>query len=364
MRLCIISNIDRNTIQHMAPVPHGGARTMGLGPDIIDFSASVNPLGMHPAVRETLAGSLDTAVEYPDANAAALESALAGYVGTAPDLVVAGNGATEIIHNICRMVAGSPVLVPAPTFGEYAAAARLCGSSVEHFHTMDLSEDAPRFAEAIPKGGCVFVCNPANPTGRLAPSGTILEIVKAAADASSVVVVDECFVEMTPGRNESVARQTALRDNLIVLRSMTKSFGLAGLRVGYAVADPAVSSRLRDLRATWSLNALAQVAGTEALKHTGHIAEALSLISDEVPYLSGVMDGAAGIHPYETDTNYILARTDAEASTVQGRLLKHGMLVRDCSSFEGLDSHHIRVSVRTRRENTILAGRLPKSCRA
>ena len=262
------------------------------------------------------------------------------------------------------MVAGSPVLVPAPTFGEYAAAARLCGSSVEHFPTMDMSDDAPRFAEVIPKGGCVFVCNPANPTGRLTPAGTILEIVKAAADASSVVVVDECFIEMTPGRDESVARQAALHGNLIVLRSMTKSFGLAGLRVGYAMADPGTSGRLRDLRATWSVNALAQVAGTEALRHAGHITKALSLISEEVPYLTDIMDGAAGIRPYETDTNYILARTDAESSTVQGRLLKHNMLVRDCSSFEGLDNHHIRVSVRTRRENTILAGRLPKSCRA
>ena len=337
---------------------------MGLGPDIIDFSASVNPLGMYPAVREALAKSLDAAAEYPDANATVLESALAGYVGTSPDRTVAGNGATEIIHNICRMVAGSPALVPAPTFGEYAAAARLCGSSVEHFPTMNLSEDAQRFAEAVPEGGCVFVCNPANPTGRLAPAGTILEIVKAAADASSVVVVDECFIEMTPDRDESVARQAALHDNLIVLRSMTKSFGLAGLRVGYAMADPATSGMLRDLRAAWSVNALAQVAGTEALRHAGHIAKALSLVSEEVPYLADIMDGAAGIHPYETDANYILARTDAESSTVQGRLLKHNMLVRDCSSFEGLDNHHIRVSVRTRRENTILAGRLPESCRA
>lgn len=337
---------------------------MGLGPDIIDFSASVNPLGMHPSVREALAGSLDVAAEYPDANAAALESALAGYAGTSPDRVVAGNGATEIIHNVCRMVAGSPVLVPAPTFGEYAAAARLCGSNIERFPTMNLSEDAQRFAEAVPGGGCVFVCNPANPTGRLTPAGTVLEIVKAAADAGSVVVVDECFIEMTPGRDESVAGRAGLHDNLIILRSMTKSFGLAGLRVGYAVAAPAASGRLRDLRAAWSVNALAQVAGTEALRHAGHIAEALSLISEEVPYLTGIMEGAAGIHPYETDANYILARTDAESSTVQGRLLKHDVLVRDCSSFEGLDNHHIRVSVRTRRENTILAGRLPESCRA
>lgn len=347
----------------MGSTPHGGARTMGLGPDVVDFSASINPLGMHPAVRKVLAGSLDDAVEYPDANAVRLEEALAAYAGTDPEMVVAGNGATEIIHNLCRRLAGSPVVVPAPTFGEYAAAARLCGSRVKSFRTMDMAADTVAFAEAIPKDGCAFVCNPANPSGRLIPGQAITEMAKAAADASAVIVVDECFIEMTPGRNESVAGRASRHPNMVVLRSMTKSFGLAGLRAGYCIANPAISDALRSLRAPWSVNALAQAAGIEALKHPGHIRDALEVVSRETPYLRGAMLEAGGMHPYDTDTNYILAKVQGRSADIQRRLLRQGVLVRDCADFEGLGDNHIRVSVRTRWENTILADAIAESCR-
>lgn len=347
----------------MGTEPHGGARSMGLGPHTLDFSASVNPLGMHPAVRDALVRGVDTYSEYPDADARELESAISTYLGISPDAVTAGNGSTEIIHNVCRRMSGAPIMIASPAFGEYQAAATLCGSPVSLHHTMDVESDAPALARAIPRNGCMFLGNPANPSGRLTPAGVVLDLAETAADVSCVMVVDECFAEMTPGRNESVARLAARHNNIIVLRSMTKSFGLAGLRVGYAVSGPDTAAALRRLRVPWSVNAPAQIAGLEALKHTEHIDMALDIIRHQAPRMADTMRNVPGMEPHPTDANYILVRTRMPPAAIQERLLGRNVLVRDCSSFPGLDSH-IRVAVKTQRENTILADCMEETCRA
>ena len=202
---------------------HGGARTMGLGGDILDFSTSVNPLGMHHMVSGAISAAIPDAADYPDARARALEDAAAAYAGVPAGMVVAGNGATEIIHNICRHTAGRDVLVPSPGFGEYEAAAVLCGSPVSYYDAYP--NDIPH---VMPQNGCIFACNPSNPAGRLLEKSRILETANAAADAGCMLVVDECFIEMTPRRRESVVPYVKEHDNVVVLRSLTKSFGLAG----------------------------------------------------------------------------------------------------------------------------------------
>ena len=336
---------------------HGGARTMGLGPAVLDFSTSINPLGMHPSVRRRILESADDAVDYPDASSRALEEAAAAYAGVPAEMVVAGNGATELIHNICRYVAGRNVAVPSPGFGEYAAAASLCGSAVSSY---------PAYPNGlpghIPPNGCAFVCNPSNPAGALLERCRILEAASAASDAGSMLVVDECFTEMTPGRDESVAPHVGRHGNMVVLRSLTKSFGLAGLRVGYCIADPAISAELRRIRIPWSVNALAQAAGIEALAHPEHLEATRDTIRREVGRLHGAIEGMPGISPRRTDTNYFVARTEAPAPDMVGRLLELNVLVRDCSSF-GM-GHHIRISARTPDKNKILLEALEKSCRA
>lgn len=334
---------------------HGGARTLGLDPSILDFSTSINPLGMPGPVARMLSGAAGHAVDYPDEHARALEYAAAAYAGVSAEMVVAGNGATEIIHNICRYAAGGRVLVPSPGFGEYAAAAELCGSPVGSYEG-----GVP--SGGMPRNGCVFVCNPSNPVGVLTGRHAILEAASEAARAGSMLVVDECFTEMTPGRDESVAPYAERHKNMVVLRSLTKSFGLAGLRAGYGIADPAVSARLRRIRMPWSVNALAQAAGIESLSHPEHLEAARDVIRRETDRLYRAMLDMDGIEPHRTDANYMVARTTDPAPVVVGRLLEQNILVRDCSSF-GMD-HHIRISAKTPDKNKILLDALWNVCRA
>ena len=335
---------------------------MGFGGDIIDFSVSTNPLGVHRAVADTLRGAIREVVEYPDADAVRLESELARYAGVSPQSVVAGNGATEIIHNLCRIMPEGHVLVSAPTFAEYASAAQICHLGVRHVHTIDVAHDAQRFIEAIGGSVCVFVCNPANPAGSVIPKSVVADIISAASDAGAAVLVDECFMEMS-NRNESVLKQVFGHDNVILLRSMTKSFGLAGLRAGYCITHPDTADNLRRIRIPWSVNGMAQTAGIVALQHPEHVQAGKDHAQQEISYIQDAIRHAPGIKLYHTDVNYMLIRTEAQAHIVQRRLLKHNILVRDCSNFEGLDSHHIRIGVRHRREDTILARLLKHTCR-
>lgn len=335
---------------------------MGFGEDIIDFSVSTNPLGIHQAVADVIRDAMREVVEYPDADAVRLESELARYAGVSPQSVVAGNGATEIIHNLCRIMPEGPVLVSAPTFGEYASAAHLCGLGVRHVHTIDVAYDAQGFIEAVDGSVCVFVCNPANPAGSLIPKSVVAQIISAASDANATILVDECFMEMS-SRNESVMGQVSHHDNMILLRSMTKSFGLAGLRAGYCITHPETADKLRRIRIPWSVNGMAQTAGIVALQHPEHVQAGRDHAQQEISYIQDTIRHAPGIKLYHTDANYMLIRTEAQAHIVQRRLLKHNILVRDCSSFEGLDSHHIRIGVKRRREDTILAKLLKHTCR-
>lgn len=342
-------------------VSHGGARSMGFDHNIMDFSVSTNPLGVHQAVADMLKGSIREVIEYPDADAIRLERDLAAYSGVKHQSVVAGNGATEIIHNLCRIIPDGPVLIPAPTFGEYAAAASLCGHDINHMHMIDMGIDSQRFIEGIDGVRCVFVCNPANPAGSAIPKSVVSEMISAASDAGAIILIDECFMEMS-SRNESVMEQAIHHDNVILLRSMTKSFGLAGLRAGYCITHPETAAKLRRLRIPWSVNGVAQAAGVVALQHPEHVKAGREYAQQEIAYMQNRIRHIPGIKIYHTDVNYLLIRTAADAHTVQRRLLKHNILVRDCSNFVGLDSHHIRIGVKRRREDTILADLLNHTC--
>lgn len=327
---------------------------MGLN-DVLDFSTSVNPLGMHHAVRRRILDSIDEATQYPDAAARTLEKNIASYMRVHSDWVVAGNGATEIIHNICRILAGQNTMAPSPGFGEYGVAASLCGSAVS---TYDAYPNG--LPESIPPDCCVFVCNPSNPAGELLNHNNILEMCSEAADVGSTLVVDECFIEMTPGRDESIIPYIREYDNVVVLRSLTKSFGLAGLRVGYCIAGHALSTELRRIRIPWSVNALGQAAAVEALAHQEHLKYTHDVIRREVGKMYHTINDMAGITALHTDANYFVARTRLSAPDIVRRLLNHKILVRDCSSF-GMD-HHIRISVKTHDKNKILLDALKKVC--
>jgi len=343
----------KNAEKH-TQVQHGGPYSIDRqNPKIIDYSSNVNPLGYPKSLGNLGKNWMSKIPVYPDHESTRLRKQLARYLGASPENLVAGNGATEIIYNFCRVVLekNTPVLIPVPTFGEYEAASRLCTSRLKFFKTMNLGKDLTAFVKKIPNRGVVFICNPNNPTGSLTSKDSVLEITKSAKAKNTLVFVDECFIELTQSPHQSVIDKIQRHENLFVLRSLTKSFGLAGLRVGYGVGNRKLVSILAKIKIPWNINGVAQEAAYIALSDRSFLGKTRRLIKTESTFLRDSISRLDGFSCLDTSANFILIKTKKDSGMLQKRLVKKNILIRDCSTFRGLGKNYIRIAVRTRKEN-------------
>ena len=174
-------------------------------------------------------------------------------------------------------------------------------------------------------------------------------------DSTTKILLDECFIELAD-RQETLLKLVDGHDNLVVLRSLTKSFGMAGLRAGYSVSNPALAAQLSSLKVPWNVNGLAQAAGVAALADKKHVVKARALVKKERAFLLEKIGRMTSFTPVKSDANYLLVQLKSGDSTqFRDRLLKKtGVLVRDCSTFTGMGSRHVRIAVKTHKENRTL----------
>ncbi len=353
-----------SSIANHKTVAHGGIYSAGLkfDPKILDFSSNVNPLGFPPKIKNELKKNSALFSIYPDSDSTKLRNGLEKHTGIPKDQIIVGNGATEIIYNFCKAFLNKRnVLIPIPTFGEYASAARLHGAKISYFKTMNLNEDIDGFVKAISKNQCIFVCNPNNPTGVLSSQKNMLKILDASRDNSSLVFVDECFIELASNPKESIASKLSRYDNLFVLRSMTKSFGLAGLRVGYGLGSKNLIEILNRIKIPWNVSGIAQEVAVKALSSKSHLEKTRKVIKKERRFLKDSISKIRGFQCHDSDSNFILIKSKIRSRQLQKKLLKKNILVRDCSSFEELGDKFIRIAVRTHGENQRLVKELRKA---
>jgi threonine-phosphate decarboxylase len=349
---------------------HGGnvfavARQLGVPPEeILDFSASINPLGPPPGMREAVAAAFDRLVHYPDSDCTELTAALACRHGVEPSNACVANGSTELIFLLPRLLPLGRALLVAPTFSEYARALTQAGWGCDRFvlspdDGFSLPLDALR--RELAKGyGLLFLCNPGNPTGRLYVRSEVAALLDLCREAGTLLVLDEAFMDFC---EEGSAKDLVVAGGAgVVLRSMTKFYAMPGLRLGYALASAPLVERLAALRPPWSVGTLAQAAGLSALADGGHAARTLDCVAVERAFLAVGLAALPGVRLYPGAANYLLARLDGglAAAELQNRLIKERILVRDCANFAGLDGRFFRVAVRTREENGWLLAALGK----
>ncbi|MGQ0377115.1 MAG: threonine-phosphate decarboxylase CobD [Nitrososphaerota archaeon] len=336
------------------PVKHGGLYSVkNTDSSVTDFSSNISPLGFPPLVKKAIKKEIQSLDVYPDSDSTKLRSHLEWYTGISKNQIVVGNGATEIIYNFCNAFLGkkTPILIPVPTFGEYEAACKLAGCKVSFFKTMNLNDSLDGFIKIIPKNGCVFLCNPNNPTGVLIPKSKMLEIIKNAKKKNTLVFIDECFIELVSSSNESVVKVIKKFDNLFVLRSLTKSFGLAGIRVGYGLGRRRMISVLNKIKIPWNVSGLAQKAASAALCHSFYLDKTRNLIKKESKYLSDSIAKMSNFSCHSSATNFILIKSKIKSKTLQKKLIAKKILIRDCSNFRGLNDQYIRIAVKSHKEN-------------
>jgi histidinol-phosphate aminotransferase len=343
----------RRPILSVPPVVHGAPdfaelRGLGLDPDdVLDFSANTNPYGPSPAVRAALANvPLD---RYPDRASLALRQALAGALDLAGESVTVGNGASELIFlaALAFVRPGDGVVVLGPTYGEYARAARLMGGHV----TLWVSRAEDEFRPDLAAVACalerlrprvVFLCNPNNPTGAVLSFESVAGLVRRFPAA--LFVVDEAYQPFAVGWASALRCRA---DNVLVVRSMTKDYGLAGLRLGYALGPASLVEPLLRVQPPWSVNALAQAAGVAALGDPAHRERSFQRLREDKEALVAALE-QLGLAPVPSAVPFFVVRVGDGAAFRQA-LLARRILVRDCASF-GLPEH-VRISTRRPEEN-------------
>jgi len=360
-----ILRLARKEMRDLKPCVHGGEvwevmNMLGLKrEEILDFSANVNPLGPSPLVLESIKNNLAYISYYPDLDCTSLKEAITKYLGGInEDNVVLGNGSTELIHLFAEVFLerGDLSLIPAPTFGEYEKAVRKMGGRPKHIRLgRDFHIDLAAFLREMEGAKIVFLCNPNNPTSMLMSRKSLLKIVEKAFEGETLVFLDESFIEFVDEKERfSLVSEVENYPNLFVLRSFTKIFGLAGLRVGYGVAHSEVANLLFRTKVPWNINCLAQAAAIAALNDDEYLRRTWKLIKSERAFLLRELREINGFKVFPAHANFILVDirdSGLTAAELKERLLKYGILIRDCSSFRGLGEYYIRIAVRTRREN-------------
>src|SRR5919202_2673349 len=343
---------------------HGGIYSVDPKLVRVDFSSNVSPLGISNRVLASVKGQLSSiSSSYPDPECLELKRNILNYLdsGLSLDCICVGNGATDIIHDFAKSFVRNKALIPAPTFCEYEVASNRAGANVMLVPLKKMRLDPEALIEKSKKQDAVFLCNPNNPTG-LIGTNDIKKVVER-LDSSTKILVDESFIELVDDHNRAYSFIDKVKefDNLVVLRSFTKSFALAGLRVGYCVSNPKLAKQIAANRISWNVNGVAQLAAIVALNDAKHISKATRLIKKERRFMhSYIEDRLHNFVAYRSDVNYFLIRLKGEYSTKLRDLMlaRRGVLVRDCSTFNGMANRYIRVAVKTHGQNLLLLNAL------
>ena len=340
----------KRDIARLKTCPHGGInhaelKALGLSLDeVLDFSVSSNPFMPPPGIKETLR---TIAIEqYPDSEATELRQRLTASLGVPPENILAGSGTTELIRLIALTYfrKGDPVLILEPTYGEYEIACRIAGTRLVKHWLKEEDNFTPKIEDVTdlikkhhPRG--VFICNPNNPTGKYLSRREIETVLDTTGD--SLLILDEAYIAFVEESWNSV--DLTAQGNVIILRSMTKEYGLPGLRLGYAVAHREIIDSLRRVCPPWNVNIIAQKVGVAVLGNGDYLEQSLWQIREAKRFLTGELS-RLGFKVLPSDANYFLMKV-GNARQFRNSLLKHGILVRDGTSF-GLPEY-VRIAPRT-----------------
>lgn len=336
---------------------HGGIYSARSYDVRIDFSSNINPLGISRKVLTKLKKDLPRlSLNYPDPECLDLKECLVRYMNErlSSDQICIGNGATELIDIFAKSFGKTEVVIPSPTFCEYELASRRVGARVKFLPLSNWEINADSILEMAKKANALYLCNPNNPTGILS-NREIKKIVEESND-STKILLDESFIELTDGftKHSSFIGKINEFPNLVILRSLTKSHGLAGLRLGFSISNSKLTGKMTSNRISWNVNALAQLAGIVALNDKVHLTRSRKIISRERKFMfAEILRRLKSFSTIRSDVNFYLLDIHGRNSvTLRDYFLrKSRILVRDCSTFRGLGKKFIRVAVKNRNQN-------------
>lgn len=334
--------------------PHGGE--VYSRPVELDFSANINPFGTPQGVLDAVSASLPLLRQYPDPYCRELVAAIAAYEGVPQSTILCGNGAAELIFSFCQAIKPKKAMVLSPCFSEYETALKSVGCQVDHYFLK--SEDnfalTAEFMDTLSSwdGDLLMLCNPNNPTGQIIDSKLLNTIADLCAQKDVFLFVDECFLDLTES-SEGLSLKNRLSEmkNLLLLKAFTKSYGMAGLRLGYCLSgNPELLKAMGETTQAWNVSIPAQMAGVAALKEREFLRKANELIHQERKKQMDALQ-TLGFRVIPSRTNYILFHSDRE---LREPLLERGIQIRSCANYYGLGAGWYRIAVKLPEENARL----------
>jgi len=330
--------------------------------NIIDFSVNINPFGPPECIRKNWDRFFPFVADYPDPDMAELRAVIAGKENVSPENILIGNGAAELIFIIAAaLLQNEDVLIVEPAFSEYRKA---CEPFSKRISSYVLKEEdnwelnVEELKTALSGKKAVFLCHPNNPTGKVFNREALLEIIQDAKKKHVFVVLDEAFYDFAL-ENVSILNCLSSFSNVIILRSLTKMYAIAGLRLGFLLADETVIRRLKKFQVHWSVNAIGQRAGIEALKDEDYVKKTKRMISQERKRMFEHLH-ELGFVVADSSVNFYLLREQPKKDMLPliRFLLERGIVPRHTYNFNGLSGKYIRLAVKRKEENDRLLSAL------
>ena len=330
---------------------------------MLDFSGPVNFLGPSPKAVEAVKKYAGRIRFYPDPNPVELKTEIAKYLGHGVDAtnIILGNGSIELIYMIAEAFScGFKAVIPVPSFTEYEKAALRVGGEPIFLKLQDnFALDIENVKKAVTEDTrIVSICNPHSPSGTLYTRETVLDLVDFCRKKDVIVSVDENYIEFTKkSQDTTMIGYVKKYKNLFVIRSVTKFYGMPGIRFGYGLATESLIDMLQTVRQPWSINSLASYAVLAAFKDTEFIENTKRTIAKERARFAKMLSEIGGLHVFPSETNFLLVKirnSKFTSTMLKEQMAKESILIRDCSTFVGLGDSYFRVTVRSSRENSKL----------
>lgn len=338
---------------------HGGQGWKLKG--IEDFSHNLNPFGPPEDIAEIMASAATEIGHYPDDSCSVLKDAISVAYGVRADNITVGAGSSDIIRNFPHtfISPGETAVIPSPSFAEYSHQCRIAGADVRRMALEpdnDFRIDRESLGKMIPAAKAVYICNPNNPTGRIEPRKKILEVAKECLDQGTMLFLDETLLELVPNHDDiSCVRYVDKYPNMVIAGSLTKSFAIPGIRIGFGFASPDTVAEMDKVRMTWNVGQVEQTVATVLMgERMDYVKKAAKLMAAE----SSIMNcrlSEIGFSDGNVSDSFFYFRSiehlGVKASEVNQIMQKKGVSLRDCSSFGNLFEGYVRYSVKDRQRN-------------
>jgi threonine-phosphate decarboxylase len=328
--------------------------------EVLEFSGPINFLGPSPKALEAVKENAKLIRYYPDPNPVEFKQQIAKYVGhgVKAENILLGNGSIELIYTITEILPrGFKSLIPVPSFSEYEKAAlRVGGEPVFLQLPQNFSIEIEKIKESVTDDTKILcICNPHSPSGTLYSKDELLDLVEFCQKKDVVFSVDENYIEFAEkGEETTLAGMVKDYENLFVIRSVTKFYGMPGIRFGYGIGAQNLIDKLEIMRLPWSINGLAGAVTLAAFNDKEFIENTKTTIAKNREALAQALSEIEGLHVYPSVTNFLLVKITNHKLTstiLKERLTKERILIRDCCTFMGMDDSYFRVTVRSEKDN-------------